>query len=93
VQAARGLKARHHHVECALLGFVDGDNPTAISAAQVRAWVSEGSVTYWGTSEDVRVQFAQADCVVLPSNREGTPRVLLEATALARPLVASDVPG
>jgi glycosyltransferase involved in cell wall biosynthesis len=93
VQAARWLKARHPQVECALLGFVDGDNPTAISAAQMQAWVSEDVVSYWGTSTDVRVQLAQADCVVLPSYREGTPRTLLEAGAMGRPLVATDVPG
>lgn len=93
VHAARWLKPRHPQVECALLGFVDGDNPTAISAAQVQAWVSEGVVSYWGSSTDVRVQLAQADCVVLPSYREGTPRTLLEAAAMARPLLATDVAG
>ncbi len=93
VQAARLLKTRHPQVEYALLGFVDGDNPTAITAAQMQAWVSEGVVSYWGTSSDVRVQLAQADCVVLPSYREGTPRTLLEAAAMARPLLATDVPG
>jgi glycosyltransferase involved in cell wall biosynthesis len=93
VQAARLLKVRYPLVECALLGFVDGDNPTAISAAQMQDWVNEGVVSYWGTSTDVRVQLAQADCVVLPSYREGTPRTLLEAAAMARPMVATDVPG
>lgn len=93
VQAARNLKARYSQVECALLGSLDGDNPTAVSATQMQAWVSEGVVSYWGTSTDVRVQLAQSDCVVLPSYREGTPRTLLEAAAMARPLVATDVPG
>jgi glycosyltransferase involved in cell wall biosynthesis len=93
VQAARCLKALHPQVECALLGYVDGDNPTAISAVQMQAWVKEGVVSYWGTSTDVCIQLAQADCVVLPSYREGTPRTLLEAAAMARPLVATDVPG
>ena len=93
VQAARWLKASHPHVECALLGPVDGGNPTAVSAAQMKAWLDEGCVTYWGSSDDVRVQIALADCVVLPSYREGTPRSLLEAAAMARPLIATDVPG
>lgn len=93
VQAARQLKASHPQVECALLGFLDSDNPTAISAGQMQAWVDEGVVRYWGTSSDVRVQLAQADCVVLPSYREGTPRTLLEAAAMGRPLIATNVPG
>lgn len=93
VQAARLIKAIHPLGECALLGFIDSDNPNAISAQQMQAWVDEGVVRYWGTSSDVRVQLAQADCVVLPSYREGSPRTLLEAAAMARPLVATDVPG
>lgn len=93
VQAARLLKSRQPNVECALLGFMDCDNPNAISAQQIRSWVDEGVVRYWGTSADVREQLAQADCVVLPSYREGTPRTLLEAAAMGRPLIATDVPG
>lgn len=93
VQAARLIKASHPLVECALLGFMDSDNPNAISAQQMQAWVDEGVVNYWGTSSDVREQLAQADCVALPSYREGTPRTLLEAAAMGRPLIATDVPG
>ena len=93
VQAARMLKARYSGVVFALLGPLDGDNPTAISTMQMKSWISEGVISYWGTSNDVRLQIAKADCVVLPSYREGTPRTLLEAAAMARPLVATDVPG
>jgi glycosyltransferase involved in cell wall biosynthesis len=93
VQAARLVKASYPHVECALLGFMDSDNPNAISAQKMQAWVDEGVVSYWGTSRDVREKLAQADCVVLPSYREGTPRTLLEAAAMGRPLIATNVPG
>ncbi len=43
--------------------------------------------------DDVRPFITVADCVVLPSYREGLPRSLLEGAAMARPLIASDVPG
>ncbi|RZM36133.1 MAG: glycosyltransferase, partial [Sphingomonas sp.] len=46
-----------------------------------------------GVADDVRPFMAQADCVVMPSYREGTSRVLLEAAAMARPAIATDVPG
>lgn len=93
VEAARKLKHRYPDARFALLGFLDVQNPAAIARDQVEAWVAEGIVEYWGTSQDVREQIAQADCVVLPSYREGTPRTLLEAAAMGKPLIATDAVG
>ncbi len=93
VEAAKLLKPRWPQAEFCLLGFVDVQNPTAVSKAQMEAWVAEGDVRYLGVSDDVRVEIAASDCVVLPSYREGTPRTLLEAAAMGRPLVATDVVG
>jgi glycosyltransferase involved in cell wall biosynthesis len=93
VQAARSLKKQYPQAEFCLLGFLDVQNPAAISRRQVEEWVAEGVVNYLGVSDDVRVQIADADCVVLPSYREGTPRSLLEAAAMARPLVTTDAVG
>jgi glycosyltransferase involved in cell wall biosynthesis len=76
-----------------ILGFLDVENRTAIKGTTVEGWVAEGAIEFLGTSGDVRPHIAAADCVVLPSYREGTSRVLLEAAAMARPLVATDVPG
>ena len=93
VEAARSLRTSHPQAECCLLGFLDVQNPAAISRKQMDEWVAEGVVNYLGTSDDVRVQIAEADCVVLPSYREGTPRSMLEAAAMARPLVATNAVG
>ncbi|PND37781.1 glycosyltransferase family 1 protein [Paucibacter aquatile] len=93
VEAARELGRRHHNVDFALLGAADYDNPAAISRQQVDEWVRDGLVTYLGTRKDVRAEIAAADCVVLPSYREGTPRTLLEAAAMAKPIVATDAVG
>lgn len=93
VEAARRLRRAGSCVECCFLGFVDVANPTAISRVQLEAWVEEGAIVYLGSTEDVRPMIALADAVVLPSYREGTSRTLLEAAAMARPIIASDVPG
>ncbi len=93
VEAARQLRVEYPDVEFALLGFVDVENPAAISRSQMDEWVAEGAVRYLGVTDDVRPQVAAADCVVLPSYREGTPRTLLEAAAMARPLVATNAVG
>ena len=93
VEAARKVRALHPGAQFQLLGFLDVDNPSAISRQQVDEWVAEGGVAYLGPTDDVRPYLAQADCVVLPSYREGVPRTLLEAAATARPVITTDAPG
>lgn len=93
VEAARSVRRRFPDAKFALLGAVDAENRTAISADEVAGWVAEGVVTHSHPLADVRPAIAAADVVVLPSYREGLSRVLLEAAAMGRPLVATDVPG
>ncbi|MEM0984851.1 MAG: glycosyltransferase family 4 protein [Pseudomonadota bacterium] len=93
VEAARILRKSHPDVECQILGFLDVENRTAVSREDVDNWVGEGLIRYLGSSNDVRTHIAQSDCVVLPSYREGTPRTLLEAAAMGKPIITTDVPG
>lgn len=93
VEAARRLKARHPRARFQLLGPIAADNRSAIAAETVEGWVAEGVIEYLGTTDDVRPMITAAQCVVLPSYREGAPRTLIEAGAMARPLIATDVPG
>jgi len=88
--AAGMIKARYPEAEFLLLGFVDHGNPGAVPEERILGWEKEGILTWVGRREDVRPFIAEADCVVLPSYREGTPRTLLEAAAMARPLIAAD---
>jgi glycosyltransferase involved in cell wall biosynthesis len=64
-----------------------------VDASELTGWLAEGVIEYLPHQDDVRPAIAAADCVVLPSYREGMPRSLLEAAAMAKPLIASDVPG
>ena len=93
VAAARKVKSVHPRARFQILGAVDAANRTAIDAATVKSWQEEGVIEYLGTADDVRPHIAAAHCVVLPSYREGAPRTLIEAAAMARPLIATDVPG
>jgi glycosyltransferase involved in cell wall biosynthesis len=93
VAAARKVKSVHPRARFQILGAVDAANRTAIDAATVKSWQEEGVIEYLGTADDVRPHIAAAHCVVLPSYREGAPRTLIEAAAMVRPLIATDVPG
>ncbi|MDV7106403.1 glycosyltransferase family 4 protein [Vibrio sp. TH_r3] len=92
VEAARELKSKYgHKVEFCLLGFLDVNNPSAVSKAEMNAWVEEGIVNYLGTSDNVESEIAKVDCMVLPSfYREGVPKSLLEACAMGKPIVTTD---
>ena len=93
VEAAKLLHSQWPQAEFCLLGFVDVQNPSAISRAEMDAWVDEGVVNYLGESDDVRNHITAATCIVLPSYREGTPRSLLEAAAMGRPIITTDAVG
>ncbi len=93
IDAARGVKAHHPQARFQLLGATDAENRTAIDRNTVQSWEREDVIEYLGTVEDVRPKIEKAHCVVLPSYREGAPRTLIEAAAMARPIIATDVPG
>jgi glycosyltransferase involved in cell wall biosynthesis len=93
VEAARLVRATWPRARFQLLGPVDTANRTAIDTMTVQSWQNEGVIEYLGPTDDVRPYIAASHVVVLPSYREGAPRTLIEAAAMARPLIASDVPG
>lgn len=93
MEAARILRTERPDLDFCILGFAGSDNPTAVPLTEVERWHREGFGTYLGETDDVRPEIADADCVVLPSYREGLPRTLLEAAAMAKPMIATDVPG
>ncbi|WP_077999246.1 glycosyltransferase family 4 protein [Edwardsiella tarda] len=92
VEAARVLRPKYGtKVEFSLLGFLDVNNPSAVSKEQMQLWVGEGIVNYLGVSDSVEKEIAKVDCIVLPSfYREGVPKSLLEAGAMGKPIVTTD---
>ena len=76
-----------------LLGKIDTQNALNITQTQVDTWVREDLIEYLGETSNVKPFIIAADCVVLPSYREGTPRTLLEAAAIGRPIITTNVAG
>lgn len=94
VEAARILKARGVRATFQIAGEPDLGNPASISKTILQRWQREGIVNLLGHLENIEHFIARSTLVVLPSHGgEGVPRILLEAAAMKKPLVATDVPG
>lgn len=92
VQAAKIIKDKYPKAQFDLVGWID-DNPDAIDQNELDSWVDEGIVSFWGKLSDVQPAISASSVYVLPSYREGTPRTVLEAMAMGRPIITTDAPG
>lgn len=93
VQAAQQVRLKHPHTRFMLVGPYGASNRTAITENEVVSWQQAGAIDYLGEQADVRPSIVQAHILILPSYREGMPRTVLEAAAMGRPAIVSDVPG
>lgn len=93
IQAAEKIKRKYPNSKFHIVGFLDTSNPSAIKKEELDSWIEQGMVLFLGRKDDVREEIAASDCVVLPSYREGTPRTLLEAASMAKPIITTNVAG
>ena len=94
VEAAKLIINKFSFVEFCILGFTDRNDPQYVQFKQLKQWDYDGIIKYLGFSDNVCSVISEVDCVVLPSYyKEGTPRVLLEAAAMGKPLITTDTPG
>lgn len=92
VEAARAMRRRAPGLRFQMVGWIDS-NPDAVKQEELEGWIAEGCIEYLGRLSDVRPAIAASSVYVLPSYREGTPRTVLEAMAMGRPIVTTDAPG
>ena len=93
VEASRRLKKDGIACRVVLVGVPDPGNPKAIPVSLLERWQAEGVVEWWGLRNDMPEVLKASSIVVLPSYREGIPKILLEAAAAGRPIVTTDTPG
>ncbi len=93
IEAVKLLKEQKIDAAFQILGPKDPKHRRGISEELINSWIESDVVEYLGKAEDVIPFIEKSDCVVLPSYREGTPRTLLEAASMGKPIVASNVAG
>lgn len=92
VQAAKILKNQYPNAVFNLVGPED-PSPDGISLNEVTSWHDDGAINYLGETSDVRPYIEGCNIFVLPSYHEGMPRTVLEAMAMGRPILTTNVPG
>lgn len=90
--AARLVKQRYPNAVFRLLGPAD-PSPDGVPLQEVKAWHAQKVVEYLGVAKDVRPFIADCHVYVLSSYHEGMPRTVLEAMAMGRPILTTNVPG
>jgi glycosyltransferase involved in cell wall biosynthesis len=93
LEASEVVKSSFPTAKFRVIGSFEHTNPSKIDKLLFERYVADGVIEYLGYVDDVKPHINNSDCVCLPSYREGTPRSLLEAAALGKPLIATDVPG
>ncbi len=93
IEAIAALKKEGIDANFQLLGQIDVNHKRGIPSEIIQQWVETNQVEYLGSTNDVRAFIQNADCIVLPSYREGTPKTLLEAASMQKPIVTTNVPG
>lgn len=94
VNAASEIRNRNPSVRFVLVGRPDPGNPGSVPEQQLREWVRDGLIEWNGHRSDMSRMLGASHIVCLPSTYgEGIPKVLIEAAATGRPIVASNIPG
>jgi glycosyltransferase involved in cell wall biosynthesis len=93
LNCAKILKKKKINVECVLVGSEDHDNPSSISLATIKKWEQDKIISNWGFQNNMSHILSKSSIVVLPSYREGFPKIIMEAAACGRAVITTNVPG
>lgn len=92
IEAAQFIKS-NDHIRFWLVGEIDKENPSSIRNEDLMKWIRDPKIHYHGATDNIRAFIEKSDCIILPSYREGMPRVIMEAMAMERPVITTDTAG
>ncbi len=95
VEAARTIKQKYPNIIFNVIGpfWLQNLKSNTITKTDLQNWIVEGTIDYQGEKKDIRKFIAEADCIVLPSYREGTSNILLEAASMEKPIITTNTTG
>lgn len=95
VEAARILRKKYPEILFNVIGpfWYQNLKSNTLSKSELRNWIIEGIIDYEGEKKDIRKYIAKANCIVLPSYREGASNILLEAASMEKPIVTTNTTG
>ena len=93
IKSAIQINQIRHDIKFVLVGPLDFGNPSAINEKVIKGWTKNSNIEYWGEKESMNEIYRQSSIVVLPSIREGFPKIIMEAGLSGRPVIATNVPG
>lgn len=93
IEAAKSMKKKGAQAEFWVVGELDDGNPSMVSQSDLLQWIDNETIVYHGFVKDVRPIIAKSHCIVLPSYREGMPRIVLEGMSMAKPIITTRTAG
>jgi glycosyltransferase involved in cell wall biosynthesis len=93
IQAFRQLKRTTSNVKLLVIGDVHPSERDQKSAQELKKLLEDDDIIATGFRLDIPALLAISDVFVLPSHREGLPRSIIEAMALCKPIIATNIRG
>src|SRR5687767_5396218 len=93
IDAAQLVKDQNTNIQFWLIGEIDKENPSSIRNEDLMKWIRDPNIHYHGATENIRKFIEKSDCIVLPSYREGMPKVIMESMSMERPVITTNTAG
>ena len=93
INAATIVRQQNPNTQFWLIGEIDKENPSSIRNEDLMKWIRDPNIHYHGATENIRKFIEKSDCIVLPSYREGMPKVIMESMSMERAVITTDTAG